>query len=57
MTMGRAPSSAGGRSSAAKPTARKSINEVPPPSNLAGFAGQVRIVREGRPATIYDQVE
>lgn len=39
----------------AKP--RKSINEMPPPSSVAGFADLVRVVHEGRPATIYDQVE
>jgi hypothetical protein len=45
----------GAHHSVAKP--RKSINEMPPPSTLAGFDSLVRVVHEGRPATIYDQVE
>lgn len=49
--------SAGRRGNAKRSTPRKSVNEVPPPSRINGLDTVVRIVREGRPATIFDRME
>lgn len=54
---GREPMSTDRRTAAVKSPARKSMNEVPPPSRLAGLDPLVRVVRESRPATIYDRAE
>lgn len=52
-----ASSSQKGRQKTAHRKAAKSINEIPPPACVSEFNGLIRVVREGRPATIYDQVE
>ena len=54
---GREPMSANQRTAAVKSPARKSMNELPPPSRLSGLDPLVRVVRESRPATIYDRAE